>query len=125
MPVHVLTLLRNLNLNVSRFKLIFLIFVTCILFNPTVCNELAAVSMSFRHFEKKANMQFQEINRLKLKLIELTESEEYIEKLQTPQFSLDKIKDDDSVERFYIGFPNVSSLLAVFEYFKPKFEHLH
>ena len=89
---------------------------------PTVCNELAAVSMSFGHFEKKVNMQFQQINRLKLKVTEL---EEYIEKLKAPQFSLEKIKDDDSAVRFYTGFPNFSSLFAVFQYFRPKFEHVH
>ena len=86
---------------------------------PTVCNEVAAVSMSFSLFEKKVNMQFQEINRLKLKVIEL---EEYIEKLNAPQFSLEKIKDDDSAVRFYTGFPNFS--FAVFQYFRPKFEHV-
>ena len=50
---------------------------------------------------------------------------EYIEKLQAPQFSLEKIKDDDSAVRFYTGFPNFSTLFVVFEYFKPKFEHVH
>ena len=89
---------------------------------PTVCSKLASVSMSFSHLEKKINMQFQEINRLKSKVNEL---KEYIEKLQAPQFSLEKIKDDDFAVRFYTGFPNFSSLFAVFEYFKPKFEHVH
>ena len=36
---------------------------------PTVCNELAAVSMLFSPFEEKVNMQFQESNRLKLKVV--------------------------------------------------------
>ena len=75
--------------------------------------------MSFSHFEKKVNMQFQEINRLKLKVTEL---EEYIEKLQ---FSLEKIKDDYSAVLCYTGFPNFSSLFAVFQYFRPKFKHVH
>ena len=40
---------------------------------PTVCSKLASVSMSFSHLEKKINMQFQEINRLKSKVNELKE----------------------------------------------------
>ena len=39
----------------------------------------------------------------------MTKLEEYIEKLKAPQFSLEKIKDDDSAVRFYTGFPNFSS----------------
>ena len=55
----------------------------------------------------------------------MTELEEYIEKIEAPQFSLEKINDDESAVRFYTGFPNISSLVAVFQHLKPKFEHVH
>ena len=42
-----------------------------------------------------------------------------IEALQKQLFSVDRFKEDDSSMRFYTGFPNWSSFLAVFNYLNP------
>ena len=39
-------------------------------------------------------------------------------------FSLDNLQKDDSATRFYTGFPNYTSLVAVFNYFKPKLDRM-
>lgn len=42
-----------------------------------------------------------------------------VETLQKQLFSVDRFKHDDSSMRFYTGFPNWSTFLAVFNYLNP------
>ena len=80
---------------------------------PIVTNSLASISISFSLFQDKVKQQFEEINKLKLKVTNLQED---IETLLSKRFSVDMIKHDNDAVRFYTGFPNYSSLLPVFEY---------
>ena len=89
---------------------------------PSVTNSLASISISFSHFQDKVKQQFEEINKLKLKVTNL---QDYIEILLSKRFSVDMIKHDNDAVHFYTGFPNYSSLLAVFEYVESKFEKVH
>ena len=75
---------------------------------PSVTNSLASISISFSHFQDKEKQQFEEINKLKLKVTNLQEA---IETLLSKRFSVDMIKHDNGAVRFYTGFPNCSSLL--------------
>ena len=43
-----------------------------------------------------------------------------IEALQKQLFSVDRFKEDDSSMRFYTGFPNWSTFLAVFNVFESR-----
>ena len=74
----------------------------------SVTNSLASISISFSHFQDKVKQQFEEINKLKLKVTNLQED---IETLLSKRFSVDMIKHDNDAVRFYTGFPNYSSLL--------------
>ena len=85
-------------------------------------NELTNISMTFSNLSDKINKQCEQITQLKLQIKKLQED---IEELQNSKFTLEKIKNDDSAIKFYTGFPNYSSLLAVLEYFEPKFQHVH
>ena len=85
-------------------------------------NELANVSLSFSYLSEKIDLQLKEINELKSQVQELKQN---INELKDTKISLEKIKNDDTAIKFYTGFPNFSSLLAVFEYIEPKFKHVH
>ena len=40
------------------------------------------------------------------------------------QFSLDKIKDDDSAVLFYTGFPNYAALIGFYNFIEPKLKKM-
>lgn len=52
----------------------------------------------------------------------LIQVEKEKEALLERQFSLDKIKDDDSAILFYTGFPNYGLLLGFYNFIEPKFK---
>ena len=54
------------------------------------------------------------------KLIEVEKEEVLLER----QFSLDKIKDDDSAILFYTGFPNYRSLVGFYNFIEPKLQKM-
>ena len=55
------------------------------------------------------------------KLVEVKNENEI---LLSRQFSLDKIKDDDSAILFYTGFPSYKALMSFFKYIEPKLEKM-
>lgn len=65
----------------------------------------------------------QEMELLKVELVDLKEKLIEVDKerdiLLSRQFSLDKIKDDDSAVLFYTGFPNYGALIS-FSFIEPK-----
>ena len=65
---------------------------------PSVTNSLASIFISFSHFQDKVKQQFEEIYKLKLKVINLQED---IETLLSKRFSIDMIKHDNDPVRFY------------------------
>ena len=66
----------------------------------------------------------QEMEFLKVELADLKEKLIEVEKerdiLLSRQFSLDKIKDDDSAVLFYTGFPNYGALISFYNFIEPK-----
>ena len=70
----------------------------------------------------------QKITLLELKLADceemLVEVKNENEILLSRQFSLDKIKDDDSAILFYTGFPSYKALMSFFKYIEPKLEKM-
>ena len=58
-----------------------------------------------------------ELANFKEKIIEVEKEREI---LLACQFSLDKIKDDDSAIIFYTGFPNYAALISFYNYIEPK-----
>ena len=48
-----------------------------------------------------------------------------VQELKSKNFSLDKVKDDPNVVRFYTGFENYDALIAVFKRFDPKVSRMH
>lgn len=63
----------------------------------------------------------EELAVFKEKLIEV-EKERMI--LLACQFSLDKIKDDDSAVLFYTGFPNYAGLIGFYNFIEPKLKKM-
>ena len=57
--------------------------------------------------------------------VQLDELKVEVETLRSSRFSLEKIKDDDKAVKFYTGFPNYKALVATFQYFEPKLQHIH
>ena len=70
----------------------------------------------------------QKITLLELRLADceekLVEVKNENEILLSRQFSLDKIKDDDSAILFYTGFPSYKPLMSFFKYIEPKLEKM-
>ena len=70
----------------------------------------------------------QRITLLELKLADCEESLREVksenEILLSRQFSLEKIKDDNSATLFYTGFPSYEALISFFKYIKPKLEKM-
>ena len=68
----------------------------------------------------------QKITLLELKLADCEESLREVksenEILLSRQFSLEKIKDDNSAILFYTGFPSYEALISFFKYIEPKLE---
>ena len=55
---------------------------------------------------------------------QVNDHEQQLVQLKNTQFTLEKLKNDDSADKFYTGFPNFGSLNAVFEYFESKLEYM-
>ena len=70
----------------------------------------------------------QKITLLELKLAvceeRLRDVKSENEILLSRQFSLEKIKDDNSAILFYTGFPSYEALISFFKYIKPKLEKM-
>ena len=70
----------------------------------------------------------QKITLLELKLADCEESLREVksenEILLSRQFSLEKIKDDNSAILFYTGFPSYEALISFFKYIEPKLEKM-
>ena len=70
----------------------------------------------------------QEMEFLKVELADLKEKLIEVEKerdiLLSRQFSLDKIKDDDSAVLFYTGFPNYGALISFYNFLEPKLKKM-
>ena len=70
----------------------------------------------------------QEMEFLKVELADLKEKLIEVEKerdiLLLRQFSLDKIKDDDSVVLFYTGFPNCGALISFYNSIEPNLKKI-
>ncbi|CAH3176635.1 unnamed protein product, partial [Porites lobata] len=70
----------------------------------------------------------QKITLLELKLADCEESLREVksenEILLSHQFSLEKIKDDNSAILFYTGFPSYEALISFFKYIEPKLEKM-
>ena len=69
-----------------------------------------------------------EIEQLKVELADfkqkLIEVEKEREILLARQFSLDKIKDDDSAVLFYTGFPNYAALIGFYNFIESKLKKM-
>ena len=63
----------------------------------------------------------EELAVFKEKLIEVEKEREI---LLARQFSLDKIKDDDSAVLFYTGFPNYAALIGFYNFIEPKLKKM-
>ena len=61
------------------------------------------------------------LNKLKEQLGQMKKK---LDQYKEQEFTLEKIKDDDSAIQFYTGFPNYKSLLAFHEYLEPKIAKL-
>ena len=85
-------------------------------------NDLIEFCTQYESLSLKAKELSSSVESLKQQIIYL---ENQIKFLKKTLFSFEKIAQDDSAVKFYTGFPNSKSLLAVFEYFQPKLGHLH
>ena len=85
-------------------------------------NELANTYHLLEHTTKKIEELSEQNQDLQEKVRKM---EDDLELFKQRHFSYNIIKDDPSAVKFYTGFPNWSSLEAVYKYFEPKFQHVH
>ena len=85
-------------------------------------NSLANISLNHEQLLSDTDALSAEIRSLNVQLDELKVE---VETLRSSRFSLEKIKYDDKAVKFYTGFPNYKALVATFQYFEPKLQHIH
>ena len=85
-------------------------------------NSLANISLNQEQLLSETDALSAEIRSLNVQLDELNVE---VETLRSSRFSLEKIKDNDKAVKFYTGFPNYKALVATFQYFEPKLQHIH
>ena len=87
-------------------------------YSTVQCDELSTI----KNLQLKLKKQSEKIKSLTDDILQLREDiEEYKPKI----FSLDNIKDDNVAVRFYTGFENYESLIAVYNYLEPKAKNMH
>jgi len=94
---------------------------------PSVSTVNTASSSPAREESDVLKLQW-EIEQLKVELADfkqkLIEVEKEREILLARQFSLDKIKDDDSAVLFYTGFPNYAALIGFYNFIESKLKKM-
>lgn len=85
------------------------------------CDDAPQQESDVVRLQREIELLKVELADCKEKLIEVEKEKEI---LLERQFSLDKIKDDDSAILFYTGFPNYTSLIAFYNFLEPKLQKM-
>jgi len=89
--------------------------------SSSACDDAPQEESDVVRLQREIELLKVELAECKEKLIEVEKEEEV---LLERQFSLDKIKDDDSAILFYTGFPNYGSLIGFYNFIEPKLQKL-